>query len=151
MFSARLTNPHRRRGKRPFEAVVVDEAQDVGIPSCASWLSPDHGVLTGCYPRSRAADLSAAVLSEIAWCRYRGRSYTLHLRQPARIAEIIIVKDRHGRAVVRVHWGAARMRFENLIQEQESSERLLPNTPRLDGSRTVSARAAHAAAGVDLA
>jgi hypothetical protein len=153
MFSARLTDPHRRRGKRAFDAVVVDGVQDVGIPElrfltiAEPWCA-DGLCLTG--------DLGQRIFQQpFSWkslgVDIRGRSYTLRLRQAARIAEIIIVKDRHGRAVVRVHWGAARMRFENLIQEHDSSERLLPDTPQLDGSRTVLARAVHATAGVDLA
>jgi hypothetical protein len=153
MFSARLTDPHRRRGKRAFDAVVVDEAQDVAIPElrflaiAGSWRA-DGLFLT--------RDLGQRIFQQpFSWkslgVDIRGRSYTLRLRQAARIAEIIIVKDRHGRAVVGVHWGAALMRFENLIREHDRSERLLPDTPRLDGSRTVSARAVHVAAGVDLA
>jgi hypothetical protein len=145
MFSARLTDPHRRWGKRAFDAVVVDEAQDVGIPElrflaiAGSWRA-DGLLLTG--------DLGRRIFQQpFSWkslgIDIRGRSYMLRLRQAARIAEIIIVKDRHGRVVVRVHWGAARMRFENLIQEHDSSEWLLPDTPRLDGSRTLSARAVH--------
>jgi hypothetical protein len=145
MFSARLTDPHRRWGKRAFDAVVVDEAQDVGIPElrflaiAGSWRA-DGLLLTG--------DLGQRIFQQpFSWkslgIDIRGRSYMLRLRQAARIAEIIIVKDRHGRVVVRVHWGAARMRFENLIQEHDSSEWLLPDTPRLDGSRTLSARAVH--------
>jgi hypothetical protein len=109
MFSARLTDPHCRRGKRAFDAVVVDEAQDVGIPElrflaiAGPWCA-DGPFLTG--------DLGPRIFKQpFSWkslgVDIRGRSYTLRLRQAARIAEIIIVKDCHGRGGVRVHWGAA--------------------------------------------
>jgi hypothetical protein len=74
MFSARLTDPHRRRGKRAFDAVVVNEAKDVGIPelrflAIAGSRCADGLFLTG---DLRAADLSAAVLLEIGWSRHPG-------------------------------------------------------------------------------
>jgi hypothetical protein len=87
-----LTNPHRRRGKRAFDAVVVDEAQDVGIPElrflaiAGSWCA-DGLFLTG--------DLGQRIFQQpFSWkllgVDIRGRSYTLRLRQAARNAEIII-------------------------------------------------------------